>query len=291
MDFQNTLNGYVDRFNNVLSDYLQSISSDIPSTLYEAINYSMTPGGKRIRPVLCYMVADMLGVDLFEVDNYAMAVEMIHSYSLVHDDLPCMDDDDYRRGKFSTHKQFGEATAVLTGDALLNLAVETCLNKNNLSNKDFLALKILFECSGASGMIKGQVLDLENQSNSFATEQIMTNISINKTSKLILAPILISSIMADNAYYNELKEYATLLGLLFQITDDILDVESTFNQLGKTPNKDEKADKTSAVKVYGLDGAKEKAYSLYARCVCILNKISNSNKLIELTEKIYKRKS
>ena len=291
MTLDTILNGYIDRFNNTLTKYLDSIKKDVPKTLFDAIEYSLTPGGKRVRPVLCYMVADMLGVDLAEVEYYAMAVEMIHSYSLVHDDLPCMDDDDYRRGKYSTHKQFGEATAVLTGDALLNLAIETALKKQRYHDKDISALKILFYCSGINGMIKGQVLDLENESNQLATEEIMTDISVNKTSKLIVAPILIASLMADRDYFEELNEYGTLLGLLFQITDDILDVESSFNVLGKTPNKDEKSEKASAVKVYGLDGAKDKAYAIYSRCIDILSSIPNSCILTEFTEKIYKRKS
>ena len=291
MTLDTILNGYIDRFNNTLTKYLDSIKKDVPKTLFDAIEYSLTPGGKRVRPVLCYMVADMLGVDLAEVEYYAMAVEMIHSYSLVHDDLPCMDDDDYRRGKYSTHKQFGEATAVLTGDALLNLAIETALKKQRYHDKDISALKILFYCSGINGMIKGQVLDLENESNQLATDEIMTDISVNKTSKLIVAPILIASLMADRDYFEELNEYGTLLGLLFQITDDILDVESSFNVLGKTPNKDEKSEKASAVKVYGLDGAKDKAYAIYSRCIDILSSIPNSYVLTEFTEKIYKRKS
>lgn len=291
MTLDTILNGYIDRFNNTLTKYLDSIKKDVPKTLFDAIEYSLTPGGKRVRPVLCYMVADMLGVDLAEVEYYAMAVEMIHSYSLVHDDLPCMDDDDYRRGKYSTHKQFGEATAVLTGDALLNLAIETALKKQRYHDKDISALKILFYCSGINGMIKGQVLDLENESNQLATEEIMTDISVNKTSRLIVAPILIASLMADREYFEELNEYGTLLGLLFQITDDILDVESSFNVLGKTPNKDEKSEKASAVKVYGLDGAKDKAYAIYSRCIDILSSIPNSCILTEFTEKIYKRKS
>ena len=291
MNFDTIFSGYIERFNTTLTKYLQSIKSDVPSSLFNAIEYSLFPGGKRVRPVLCYAVADMLGVELKEVDFYAMAVEMIHSYSLVHDDLPCMDDDDYRRGKYSTHKQFGEFTAVLTGDALLNLSIETALNKKHLLNNDISALKILYDCSGINGMIKGQVLDIENQSNNTASEQIMQYISINKTSKLIVAPILISSLMADGKHYKQLTEYGTLLGLLFQITDDVLDVESSFESLGKTPNKDEKLDKTSAIKVYGLDGAKEKAFLLCSRCNEILATIPNSEFLIHLTNKIYKRKS
>ena len=291
MTFDLILNGYISRFNQKLTEYLQFIKNTVPNTLFDAIEYSLTPGGKRVRPVLCYMVSEALGVDLRQVDYFAMAIEMIHSYSLVHDDLPCMDDDDYRRGKYSTHKQFGEATAVLTGDALLNLAMECALTKQEFLSNDVQALRVLFDCSGANGMIKGQVLDLENESNTNATEEIMNQISINKTSKLIVAPILIASLMANKSYYGELSEYGTLLGLLFQITDDILDVESSFNVLGKTPNKDEKSEKASAVKIYGLQGAKDKAFTIYSRCVDILNKIPNTETLLLFTEKIYKRKS
>lgn len=291
MNIDVKLNGYIDRFNLKLTEYLSTIKKDVPKTLFDAIEYSLTPGGKRVRPVLCYMVSEVLGVNLEEVDYFALAIEMIHSYSLVHDDLPCMDDDDYRRGKYSTHKQFGEATAVLTGDALLNLAIEAALNKEKFLDKDVLALKVLFDCSGANGMIKGQVLDLENELNPCPNEDIMNQISINKTSKLIIAPILIASLMANKLFYDRLTEYGKLLGLLFQITDDILDVESNFIDLGKTPNKDEKSNKASAVKIYGLQGAKDKAFSIYSKCLEILSTIPNSQVLLQFTEKIYKRKS
>lgn len=291
MDFNDKFSSYVNRFNAKLTDYLNFIKIGVPSKLFDAIEYSLIPGGKRIRPVLCYATADMLGVSLDEVDYYAIATEMIHSYSLVHDDLPCMDDDDYRRGKLSTHKKYGEAIAVLVGDALLNLSIESALKKKNYCTKDISALNTLFYCSGINGMIKGQILDLENEFNEDATEEIMQEISVNKTSKLIVAPILISSLMAERAYYEELNEYGTLLGLLFQITDDILDVESSFETLGKTPNKDQKCEKSSAVKVYGLDGAKNKAFAIYTRCRELLSAIPNSEFMLELTEKIYKRKS
>ncbi|MBO5714403.1 MAG: polyprenyl synthetase family protein [Clostridia bacterium] len=291
MNFNDKLNGYINRFNTVLSEYLKSIEKDVPKNLFDAIEYSLTPGGKRVRPVLCYAVADALGVELESVDYYSMAVELIHSYSLVHDDLPCMDDDDYRRGKLSTHKQFGEAMGVLAGDGLLNLSFETALKKQTNFSLDISALKVLFDCSGIFGMIKGQVLDLENENNSNATEQLMQDISINKTSKLITAPILISSIMSGSKYYDLFNEYGTLLGLLFQITDDILDVESSFEELGKTPNKDQKTDKSSAVKIYGLEGAKNKATTMYNRCIEILNSIPNTEFLVNFTQKIYKRKS
>ncbi len=290
MSFESKLKFYTDTFNKSLSNYLDSVKKGVPPTLYEAVKYSVSDGGKRVRPVLCYAVSDMLGVDFSQIEYYAIAVELIHSYSLVHDDLPCMDNDDYRRGKYSTHKKYGEATGVLVGDALLNLAIETSLKKSHYTDNDISALKILFYCSGFNGMIKGQMLDLENENRSDISEETMNEIFINKTSRLIEAPILIASLMADKLYFEQLNEYGTLLGILFQLTDDILDVESNLQVLGKTPNKDAESGKLSAVKVYGLDGAKNKAEEIYLTCKEILSDIPNSDFLSEFTDKIYNRK-
>ena len=129
MDYNQDYNRYLERFNCVLNSYISKLDKETPEIIRESISYSVLNGGKRIRPVLCYVVADMLGVELDAVDNYALAIELIHSYSLVHDDLPAMDNDDYRRGQLSTHKKFGEAFGILAGDALLNLAFEVCLDK------------------------------------------------------------------------------------------------------------------------------------------------------------------
>ena len=276
-------------FEKDLTVYLDSVKDDVPPALFEAIEYSLKNGGKRVRPVLIYAVSEMLGISLEEVKFYALAIEFIHAYSLIHDDLPSMDNDDFRRGKPSTHKQFGEAMAILAGDALLNLAIETALKKPNFTEEDVSCLKLLFYCSGMKGMVKGQVLDIINEKNTTNGESLLFDIMANKTGKLLVAPILIPSILADKSYFNELSELATLIGVLFQVKDDILDATGDFNLLGKTPHKDDKSDKLTAVKVYGLEGAKNYAKTIYDKCDVLLEKIPNSMFLQNFIDFIYNR--
>ena len=287
--FNEKYNEYVEYFNDGLNRIFDKDLTGTPNLLKDAITYAVKDGGKRIRPVLCLAAADMLKVDKSEVINFAVAVELIHSYSLVHDDLPSMDNDDYRRGKLSTHKKFGEAYGILAGDALLNLAVEVALNKENFSKNDALATKILFNLSGANGMIAGQVLDLQNENSEEISDKILFTIFENKTSKLLTAPLLIASILSDNKYFSELELLGKNLGLLFQIKDDILDETGDFAAIGKTPHKDEKANKLTSIKVFGLDGAKKIAEILYSSCKEILNKIPNSEFLSELIDRLYTR--
>lgn len=287
-NYSNEYNGYVKIFENELNKALTSINK-IPEILRQSMSYAIKDGGKRIRPVLCLSVAKMLGISINLVKEFAVAVEMIHSYSLVHDDLPAMDNDDFRRGKLSTHKKFGEANGILAGDALLNFAFEYVLAKNDFSIKDYKALKLLSEYAGCSGMIAGQVLDLTNEKSNTANEEILYSIYENKTAKLIMAPILISSIIADNLYYNQLKEYAYNLGIMFQISDDILDVKGDISNIGKTPHKDELSDKLTSIKVFGLDGAIKRKEYHYEKCIESLSKISNNNFLLTLTKNMFER--
>ncbi len=290
MNYELKYNQYLEYFNNSYNQVISELNKGAPGKIRDAMIYATEGGGKRIRPILCYATCDMLGVPIKEVEYFSIAIELIHSYSLVHDDLPCMDNDEFRRGKPSTHKKFGEAYAVLAGDALLNYAFELCLSKKDFTSKDALALKILAEYAGYSGMIGGQVLDLENEKNSIIDEQVLYNIYINKTSKLITAPLLMASVISDNKFYSELKEFGYNLGILFQITDDILDEESSLTDLGKTPHKDKEADKFTSIKIFGIEGAKNKASELYNLCKAILSKIPNSDFLLGFLDKIYCRK-
>lgn len=289
LNFNQKYNEYVVFFENSLKQLLSELN-DAPKTIIDAMVYAISDGGKRIRPILLYSTAEFLGLDKKDVEYYALAIEMIHSYSLVHDDLPSMDNDDYRRGKLSTHKKFGEAMGILAGDALLNLSIETCLKKDNFSKNDYNAMKLLFNYSGYSGMIAGQVLDLQSELNNQRTESLLNNIQLNKCAKLIMAPILIPSILADNKYYDDLKNFALNLGIMFQISDDILDVEGNLQLIGKTPNKDKNSNKLTSVSIWGLDGAKEKLKQLYINCKNALEKLPNSTFLEYLLEKIYSRK-
>lgn len=288
INFDLTYNKYLQVFNTELQMALNSLSNS-PKLLIDAMQYAVTGEGKRVRPVLCLATADMLNVDIKSVLPYCVAIECMHSYSLVHDDLPAMDNDDFRRGKPSTHKQFGEAYGILAGDALLNFAFEYCLKNPNFTNKDAAALKVLAQYAGYSGMIGGQVLDLQNEKNTVYDEDILFSIYLNKTSKLLTAPLLIVSELAGGKHKETLKEYGYNLGFMFQITDDIMDVEGTVELIGKTPNKDASEDKLTAIKVYGVDGAKEKNKQIYCHCIELLNEIGGSEFLKDFTTKIYTR--
>ena len=288
LNFKNQYELYYKRFESKLKIFFNSLNKS-NELLVSSMEYAVLDGGKRIRPVLCYATSDTLGVSLDEVDNLAIALELIHSYSLVHDDLPAMDNDDYRRGKFSTHKKFGEANAILCGDALLNLAIEIALSKENITSKYINALRVLFEYSGYKGMILGQVLDLDYERKSL-TEKELYDVIINKTAKLISAPIVMASELSGSKSIESLKEYSLNSGVLFQIIDDIMDAEGTIETIGKTPNKDADADKLTSIKVLGLEGAKLRAKEHYEKALKSLEGIENNDFLIELTKMLYTRK-
>ena len=279
---------YVKRFELQLKKALNCLSN-VPEYLRNAMEYAILDGGKRVRPVLCYATADMLGVDLEKVDDFAVALELIHSYSLVHDDLPCMDNDDFRRGKLSTHKKFGEAFGVLAGDGLLNFAFEYVLSKNAFSLDDAKALKILSNCAGPSGMIGGQTLDLLNENSLSSNSQTLYQIYFNKTCKLLIAPLLIASVFASEKYNEELNDFGFNLGVMFQISDDIIDAEGDVNNIGKTPGKDQIQDKLTSIKVFGLLGAKEQLKVHYEKCISVINKFENNQFMLTFTEKMFKR--
>lgn len=291
LKFEDKFEYFRQYFNTILNEFLDKECDGIPDILKEAMAYAIKDGGKRVRPVLCFATADMLGVSLDRVEKYALAIEMIHSYSLIHDDLPAMDNDDYRRGKLSTHKKFGEAYGILAGDGLLNLAFETCLKNPCLDDKDLSAIKLIFEFAGGKGMVGGQVLDLQNERNKNADGEELYKIYENKTAKLIMAPILVSSIVKGGSFYEELSGYGYNLGLLFQITDDILDVEGSLDSIGKTPHKDGLEDKLTSVKIFGLDGAKKIAEKTYRKCRDFIDRIPGSEFLKSFTDMIYFRKN
>ena len=279
---------YLEYFNGELGKVFDSLSADAPDVIKDAMRYATEGGGKRIRPVLLLAAAEMLGVKKEKALPFSISLELIHSYSLVHDDLPAMDNDDFRRGKPSTHKKFGEAYGILCGDALLNFAFEYALSF--VENKDDIAaLKILADLSGYNGTIKGQVLDLYYQGVS-ADEKVLYEIYLNKTANLLIAPFLMASALSGGKYADELKELGKNLGLLFQFTDDILDMEGTLSEIGKTPLKDEIEDKLTSVKIFGIVGAKHKCLMYYNNCLNILSKIKGSEFIQSLVESVYRRK-
>lgn len=289
LNYKDQYSKYLEYFNQQL-DFAVKSFCDAPELLKNAMEYAVLDGGKRIRPVLLLATADMLGVDFDDVKEFAVAIECVHSYSLVHDDLPAMDNDDYRRGKLSTHKKFGEAFGILAGDGLLNFAFEYALSKKTFNEHDGRALSYLANCSGSLGMIAGQVLDLENEKSETVSEEILYKIYENKTAKLIMAPIMIASILSGNREYDKLYEFSYNLGVMFQISDDILDVEGDIETIGKTPNKDAQSGKLTAIKVFGLEGAKARKQRHYDKCINALDGIKNNEFLVELTNAMFTRK-
>ncbi|MGI6669208.1 MAG: polyprenyl synthetase family protein [Acetivibrionales bacterium] len=257
MDFKTQYENRVKIINNALDDYL-AIKDGPGSDIYRAAKYSLSAGGKRIRPVLALAVCDMLGGKRNDVLPYACAIEMIHTYSLIHDDLPSMDNDDYRRGIPSNHKVFGEGMAILAGDALLNKAYELMLSdalsgKTDLTQK-IKAMHIIAESAGIDGMIRGQAIDLESEHTEIPgdTLELMHKC---KTGALITASVLSSAVIcgATEEECGVLREYAENIGIAFQIKDDIMDVKGSQDIMGKSTGKDAASGKSTFVTVYGME--------------------------------------
>lgn len=262
-----------------------------PQILKESLIYSLKLGGKRIRPVLMLSFADLLGLDKNNVLNFALALELIHTYSLIHDDLPEMDNDDFRRGKPSNHKVFGTGNAVLAGDGLLNTAYSLLLKECKNGIEYISAAEYICDSAGIYGMIAGQSADLMHEKDSSYNEATLDFIYENKTGKLITAPVVVPGILLGGRCFSELKAFGRDLGLLFQITDDILDVEGDFETLGKSIGKDDKDGKYTSVSVYGLDGAKLRADVLAERCRTLLEGIEGDRDfLVRLVDYVRTRK-
>ncbi len=282
---------YLSKFNSFLDEYIDRLSTR-PALLADAMKYSLKAGGKRIRPVLALATADLLGVDDKEALPFALALEMIHTYSLIHDDLPAMDDDDFRRGKPSNHKVFGEANAILAGDGLLNTAYSICFAQCKKGEKYIRASQVLCDCAGIEGMIAGQVADLAYEEQANVTGEDLLYIHANKTGKLLLAPVAIASILAGDKDYFKLEKFIKAFGVLFQITDDILDETGDFEKMGKTIGKDKTAGKTTFVKLYGLSGASARAEMLADECCAYLEGVEGDTTFLrELVYYVRDRKN
>ena len=261
MTFNEQYSYYKEIFEEYLFEKIDAINSP-NETLKQAMKYSISVGGKRIRPILMLAIADVLAVDRDKVLPFATAIECIHTYSLIHDDLPAMDNDDLRRGKPTNHKVFGEAMAILAGDALLNFAYETILR--NISDRNSISAgRLLALYAGCFGMVGGQANDILSENLTGVTEQEKENllkiIHRDKTGRLLTASVLVPSCLAGNLHFDNLSTYGTNLGLLFQVTDDILDFTSNADTLGKSVKKDENSNKLTFVTLYGLDESKNKA--------------------------------
>jgi len=257
MDFLTELEAKINVVNQALQKYFVK-QENHQASIYNAMEYSLFSGGKRIRPVLCLAAAELFGGGE-EVMPFACALEMIHTYSLIHDDLPCMDDDDLRRGKPTNHVVFGEGMAVLAGDALLNCAAETVLQNSQVPAPQTLeAMKVLFASSGTEGMIGGQVIDLESEGKTVDAVTLMA-MHVHKTGALIIAAAKMGAIIAGATREDVLnmENFARYVGVAFQIKDDILDVESTTDVLGKPVGSDSLNEKTTFVTLYGLEQSKK----------------------------------
>ena len=230
------------------------------ATIYKAMAYSLFAGGKRLRPMLMGEVCKMCGGSVEDIIPFAVAMEMIHTYSLIHDDLPSMDNDDLRRGMPTNHIKFGEANAILAGDALLNKAFEIMSSVKNLPAETVLrAINIISVSSGTEGMIGGQIVDIENENKEISTETLKYLHSL-KTGAIIRSSAVVGALIAgaDEAMINKADEFATNLGIAFQIQDDILDVKGDEKKLGKPIGSDSKSGKNTYVSLCGA----EKAYEL-----------------------------
>lgn len=255
MDFKTRFTQTLETVNKWI-DELSPKGDGLHKIIFESSNYSVQAGGKRIRPIIAYGVCDMLGGDTEKVKNYACAVEFIHTYSLIHDDLPCMDNDDLRRGLPTNHKKFGEAIALLAGDSLLTYAFECASASDNIPEITLKAINAISKAAGINGMIGGQVIDIEGAKN---YDELKT-VHKMKTSALIRLSAYLGAIAAgcDDEKLKAIDEFADNLGIAFQIKDDILDVESTDEELGKPIGSDDKRGLTTYVTLFGIDGAKEK---------------------------------
>ncbi len=292
--FNEILNRYVEFTEKELKEYNNYSHENRPQVkLIDAMNYSLRAGGKRIRPALVYAFCEALGGQMETASAPACAIEMVHTFSLIHDDLPAMDNDDFRRGKPSCHKAFGEAMAILAGDALAVLPFEIIADSQALSpEQKVLIISVLANSVGRDGMIGGQVIDMENENRTDVDEEELRNLYRCKTGQLIAVSCVMGAICADadNETIRAAAEYGLRLGFAFQIIDDILDVTSTTEELGKPVGSDEESNKNTFVSVFGIEKAQEMADKATSEALEWLDAVPNNDFLKELTGKLLKRK-
>ena len=269
------MNDYIRLVEDKLDEYIQI---EEPQTLFKSMKYTLMLPGKRLRPIMCLETCKLLGGEIEDALPTACAIEMLHSQTLIHDDLPCMDNDDYRRGKPSNHKVFGEAVAVLAGDALLTYAPQI-ISKYSDNLSPVTKIRVLneyFNYAGARGVIAGQVVDIESENNPNLKdrEKTLEYLHLHKTSDLFQLSMRTGAIIAgtDDDKIDAVTEFAKNFGLAFQIADDILDEISTFEQMGKTLGKDKAENKLTYVSLYGLEQAKCKLACKLSDCRDIMNK-------------------
>ena len=264
-------------------------------TLLEAVNYSMLVGGKKLRPLLMQQTYAMFGGRSKAIELFMTAIEMIHTHSLIHDDLPALDNDDYRRGRLTTHKVYGEAMGVLSGVALLNYAYETMFQAFALTKEQdrvIHALRVVSQKTGIHGMLGGQSVDVENDGKPLEKE-MLDYIYRNKTSALIEASMMTGAILAgaNEQEVSAVEKAAGNIGLAFQIQDDILDVTSTAEELGKPVHSDEKNNKVTYVTLFGTEKAAEQVEELSEKAIDLLKSLNKNNEFLYLLiEKLINRR-
>ena len=271
---------HIDIVNKKLEEYMPIC---YPQKIFKSMKYTVTLPGKRLRPVMCLETCRMFGGNYDDALPTACAIEMLHAQTLIHDDLPCMDNDMYRRGQLTNHMVFGEAHAVLAGDALLTFAPQTILkNSKNLGAEKLVKImEEYFHAAGAYGVIAGQVVDIESEKLMSAFEydkndeqlpEILDYIHTHKTADLFKLALRTGAIIADatEKQLEDITEFGQLMGVAFQIADDILDETSTFEEMGKTMGKDKEEGKLTYTSLYGLDKAKQDLNNLIDKCLDIL---------------------
>ena len=294
VNFQDELTKRTEDAERVIKDFLPA-EEGFARTMAQAMNYSMLAGGKRLRPILIQETYRLFGGEGKVVEPFMAGMEMIHTHSLIHDDLPALDNDDYRRGRLTTHKVYGEAMGVLSGVALLNYAYETMLQAFSLTedqDRVIRALRVMAEKTGIHGMLGGQSVDVENDGKPLEKE-MLDYIYRSKTSALIEASMMTGAILAgaDEHEVSVVEEAAGNIGLAFQIQDDILDVTSTDEELGKPVHSDEKNNKVTYVTLFGIEKASEQVEMLSEKAVELLKCLNKNNEFLYLLiEKLIKRR-
>ena len=289
------LQAYAEKINEELLRFTEN-KPELQSAVLEAMEYSLSAGGKRLRPILILEFYRMCGGDdIDKMVKLACAVELIHTYSLIHDDLPCMDNDDFRRGKPSCHKAFSEDIAMLAGDALNTLAFEVitdCAMEGTISAETAVMLiSVLSKAIGTDGMIGGQVIDLQTEDEVIDLETLNT-LQSYKTGALIEAACVMGVIISGKMeYIPAAAEYAQAMGRAFQIVDDILDVTGTFEELGKPIGSDSEQHKNTYVSLLGLQRSRQKAAQLTVTALGALKKFENNEFMFELTQELLDRRS
>lgn len=289
LDIDKSIEEYSERISKALIEHLP-VANDGQKSVVMAMKYSLTNGGKRLRPILVLEFCKMCGGDTEKAMAYACAVEYVHTYSLIHDDLPCMDNDDLRRGKPSCHKMYGEATALLAGDALLTHAFEIASTADFNGAKNADAVSLLAQNSGVCGMIGGQVLDLKYEAASPSMSQLLTVHKL-KTGAMISAACLLGCIAGDATEEQILaaSKFAYYLGIAFQIKDDILDVTGDEQKLGKPVGSDKDNEKTTYVDIVGLNKAQEDVEKLTQAAIESLSAFENNEFVSSLAEYLTRR--